>query len=75
MIEVTPETACMIYLGITAIALLCIWLRKSRKSKDVITFSSKMILCEFCHLGYIDDTRKSLTRCPHCQFLNKHLKS
>lgn len=76
MIEVAPETAFVLYLGLMILAILFIWLRNNKKAgkKEVVTFASERIVCEFCHGSYVDDARKSLTRCPSCHFINKHLQ-
>lgn len=76
MIEVSPETACIIYLGLTVVAVFIAWIKHNKKnqSKEIITFTSGKITCEFCNFSYVDDVRKSLTRCPQCQFMNKNIK-
>ncbi|MDB6080819.1 MAG: hypothetical protein JWO53_91 [Chlamydiia bacterium] len=74
MIEVSPDTACMIYLGSAIIALITIWLYQHKYSKksEKSSFSTKHFSCEFCHATYLDNPVKPFTRCPECQSLNKN---
>lgn len=76
MIEVSPEAACMLYLGIAILAVLGIWLFQHKKSqkKEIISYTTAHFTCEFCHSAYLDDPLKTVTRCPECQSLNKNLK-
>ncbi len=71
MIEVTPDTACVLYLGIAMMIVLGMWLFRYKKHKtNAIPYAKRHIVCEFCHTSYIDNPEKLLTRCPECQFLN-----
>ncbi len=77
MIEVSPETACILYLAASIMAVIGIWLyqHKSSKKKEIVTFKTKHITCDFCTASYLDDAAKTYTRCPACQSLNKTTKA
>jgi hypothetical protein len=77
MIEVSPETAFMLYLGGTVLAIIGTWVWQHfvAKKKEIISFPSRTFHCEFCHASYLDDPIKPFTRCPECQSLNKNLAS
>jgi len=77
MIEVSPETAFILYLGSAFFAIIAIWLYQHKKSKEkqILIFPTKHFTCEFCHTSYLDDPLKPFTRCPECHSLNKNLKT
>jgi predicted Zn-ribbon and HTH transcriptional regulator len=76
MIEITPETACVLYLGLAISALIIAWFFHQKKTvkKEVITFQKSHFTCEFCHFTFVDDPVKALVRCPECHSLNKNIK-
>ena len=77
MIEVTPETACVLYLGLAISALMLAWFFHHKKAvkKTVITFHKSNFSCEFCHFTFVEDPSKPLVRCPECHSLNKNIKN
>lgn len=73
MIEVAPETACILYLGLALSLVLIIWL--FTKKKEIAPFHREMRTCEFCQHSYLEEASKSISRCPQCQLLSKKPKS
>jgi len=75
MIELSPNTALMLYLGITLLCLLGVWTFQRYPQRKNFTLSSekKLCVCEFCHFAYLADGEKKITRCPQCQSYNKPL--
>lgn len=74
MIELTTNTAAMLYLLITLTVLLGIWAShhfRSRKNKIVI-IEQELRICEYCHYAYLYSRAKPITQCPQCQCYNKH---
>ena len=73
MIEIAPETACMLYVGGLLILLLVTWLRHSQKAKsrDIVKLTAVHVTCEFCSSSYLTESFTSLHRCPHCQCMNR----
>ena len=73
MIEVAPDTACMLYLGFAILAVMAVWLRYHllSKKKEIVSFTIGHKTCEFCHFHYLDDASNELSRCPQCRFLNQ----
>lgn len=69
MIEIAPETACILYLAIAIAVVAGIWL--ATRKKEVAPFTLQHHLCEFCHHHYIEESRKPFSRCPQCQLINK----
>jgi uncharacterized paraquat-inducible protein A len=73
MIELSPTTAFMVYLGVTLAVLLGIWVTQHYRSKSKPTLPSeqKLQVCEYCHFAYLDDSNKGVSKCPQCQSYNK----
>jgi hypothetical protein len=73
MIEVSPETACMFYVGSLILLLLVIWLRYSHKAnkRNLVKFTTVRAVCEYCGASYLVESVTPFHRCPHCQCLNK----
>lgn len=70
MIEVKPETACMLYVGGLAITLLLAWLQSIRReSKKKLSTAPRAITCQFCHTKYLTSRLVRLSRCPTCKLL------
>lgn len=69
MIELAPETACILYLAICLVVVVGIWL--STRKKQAAYFSLEQETCEFCSHSYIKDTQKTISRCPQCHLVNK----
>jgi ribosomal protein L37AE/L43A len=73
MIELTPNTALMLYLCMTLTVLLGIWgwqHLSSRKNKVVIN-EQELLVCEYCNFAYMDQIGKPVTACPQCGSFNK----
>lgn len=73
MIELSPTTALMVYLGIALCFLLGIWLyhHYGSKSKVVLPVEKNVIVCEFCHFAYLGASAKEISRCPRCSSYNR----
>ena len=74
MIEVSFDTACMLYLGIFLIIVIISWVVHQRGKNEVITFERARFVCEFCHASYLADAEKPINRCPQCHFFNSSKK-
>ncbi|MDP1880013.1 MAG: hypothetical protein Q8K60_03625 [Parachlamydiaceae bacterium] len=77
MIEVTFNHFFAIYLTITIVAILLIWLmgHSQKKNKIIFTTEKELQHCEFCHYSYVENSSDSLSRCPQCHLYNKHHSS
>lgn len=73
MIEIAPETACMLYVGGLLVLLLVTWLRHSyrAKNREIAKHTPVYVTCEFCSSSYLTESFTRLHRCPHCQCMNK----
>lgn len=72
MIELTPTTALMTYLGLTLLCLLVIWIIQlyfSRHKKVYIPEKS-LFVCEYCHFAYLKEEGKKISQCPQCRSYN-----
>lgn len=69
MIEVAPETACILYLGLGLGLVLTLWLLT--KKKEIAPFHQRLRSCEFCQHRYLEEANRAISRCPQCQLLNK----
>lgn len=73
MIEVSPDTAFLLYIGLTLLVLLGTWcysLYRSSKRK-IILFKHELTICEYCHFAFLATRGEVLTRCPQCKSLTK----
>ena len=73
MIELSPNTALMLYLGFTLAVLFIIWAAShyKRKDRNFLPLEKELVVCEFCLFAYIDEGNKKITRCPRCDSYNK----
>jgi len=73
MIELSPTTALMVYLGFALAFLLGIWIFSHYKTKrrPILPSEKDLHVCEFCHFAYLDVGAKKITRCPRCESLNQ----
>ena len=73
MIELTFTTAFMLYLGLTLMFVMGIWIYSHFKSKQktIFTCEKELFICEFCHYAYLEDQIKKLNKCPQCGLFNK----
>lgn len=69
MIEIAPETACILYLALCLSIVLTIWCLT--KKKEVAKFELKSRSCDFCNYHYLEEIDRPISRCPQCQLLNK----
>ena len=69
MIDIAPDTACILYLAISLSVVLFIWV--CSKKKEIARFHVRPRHCEFCHHSYLEEIEKPVSRCPQCQLLNK----
>ncbi len=73
MIELAPHTAVMIYLGLTILAMLSIWLASHfrLRKKSVVTSKQKLVTCEYCSQVYLAAIEKRISKCPICTSYNE----
>ena len=74
MIEIAPETACMLYVGTLLFLLLATWLLRSRKAKyrDSVKLTTIHATCEYCGAAYLVESFTAFHRCPRCHCLNQN---
>lgn len=74
MIELSANTAVMLYLGITLGILLSLWVLQniSYKRKKIYEIEQDLFVCEYCHFAYLEEGVKEVTQCPQCGSYNKH---
>jgi len=71
MIEILPDTACMLYVGSMVIMLLLAWVRSVHKErKKILQYTHSAIRCEFCAASFTNTRTGPLSRCPHCGLIN-----
>lgn len=76
MIELSPNTGFMLYLGATLLLILGIWgyhHYKSRK-KTILTSPQELLICEYCHFAYLAESGLKVSKCPRCHSFNKTSK-
>lgn len=73
MIELSPNTALMLYLGFTLAVLFGIWVASHyrRRKRNFLPLEKELVVCEFCLFAYIDEGAKKVTRCPRCESFNR----
>lgn len=73
MIELSTNTAVMLYLCLTLSILLGLWLyhHYQSKRKKIVTSEKELRVCEYCHFVYLDVDFKEVTQCPQCKLFNK----
>lgn len=72
MIEISPNTAMMLYLGLTLGVLLGVWLAHHffSKKEKISIIEQELLICEYCHCAYLEDLGKKITQCPQCHSYN-----
>ena len=72
MIELSTNTAMMIYLTITLSIILGLWISHHYKSKKrkIVTADQRLHRCEYCHFAYLEFDFKKITQCPQCNLYN-----
>lgn len=75
MIELSPTTALMLYLGITLVSLLSIWIAQHCRSRyrRILPAEKELHVCEFCLFAYLEESNKKITRCPRCESFNSSM--
>lgn len=76
MIELNPATALMLYLALTLMAILGIWISSHYRSRKrrFMPMEKELVVCEFCHFAYLDAGAQKVTRCPQCESFNQKSK-
>lgn len=76
MIELTWDTALLLYLLFALGALFGVWLFShfSHKKKKIILSTDHIIICEYCHNTFAAKRGEKLSRCPTCHCLSSFLK-
>ena len=73
MIELSANTAFMLYLSLTLVTIMGLWLYHHYQSrrKKIVTDEHELHVCEYCHCVYLDADFKEITQCPQCKLFNK----
>ena len=73
MIELTWNTALLLYLLLLLLALFSLWIftHFRQKGRKITLSTENIAVCEYCHNTYISHLEDSLSRCPACNSLNK----
>jgi ribosomal protein L37AE/L43A len=73
MIELSPTTGFMLYLGATIAFLFAIWAMQHYRTrkKTVVTASQELFICEYCHFAYLQEFGRKVTQCPQCNSYNQ----
>jgi hypothetical protein len=73
MIELTFNTVFILYLCLTLVVVLGIWIYSHYRMRGRIYFTTEkaLFICEYCHYAYVEDSAKKLNRCPQCGLYNK----
>jgi hypothetical protein len=76
MIELSANTAFMLYLSLTLLTLLTLWLHHHYRSrhKKIVTSEHELHVCEYCHCAYLEQDFKAISQCPECKLFNKQNK-
>lgn len=73
MIELTTNTAMMLYLVLTLGCVLGIWIYHHyfSKRKKISLAARELLVCEYCHFAYLEELSKPVNQCPQCHSFNK----
>lgn len=73
MFELSTTTALMLYLIGTLLPLLSLWgyTHFKKRQHKIIIHEHDLLVCEFCHFGYLSEKGKALSQCPQCHLYNK----
>lgn len=76
MIELSTNTAMMLYLVLTLGFVLGIWIYNQyfSKRKKISIAARELLVCEYCHCAYLEELGKPVTQCPQCHSYNKSNK-
>ncbi len=74
MIELTPNTALMLYLTVTLVLIFGIWCFQIfyKPKKKFEPMGQELCVCEFCHFVYLNNQVKKINQCPQCNSYNIH---
>ena len=77
MIKLDLLTAISLYLSVTVIGILVIWLfTEHRHIFKGINPEEKFVWhCSICAYFYVDSTSEEISTCPRCKSLNKRMGS
>lgn len=77
MIELSSNTAIMLYLSLTLGVLLVFWgYHHYHSRRNKIEFvHNRLIVCEYCHTAYLDLVEKQVTQCPKCRSYNRRKRN
>ena len=69
MISISPDTFALLYLGVTLLILLILWIYHNYKAsrKDLFLADKTLHHCEYCLCAYLDEPGKKITQCPQCK--------
>jgi hypothetical protein len=73
MIEISPDTAFLLYIGMTLLILLGTWTyhHYCSSKRKLVLMEYELSVCEYCHFAYLATRGDELTRCPQCKSLNQ----
>ena len=73
MIELDIATAVALYLLLTVISLLLLWLFLDREARPKLYTSEKKSIwqCYVCTHTYVDSQNDVISKCPECGSFNK----
>lgn len=74
MIELTFNTIFILYLSLTLMGILGMWIYSHYRMcrRKIFTSEKALFVCEYCHFAYVEDHAKQLNRCPQCNLFNQH---
>lgn len=75
MIELDISTAVAVYLFMTVIGILFLWLFFDRepRPKHYSSETKSIWQCEICTFSYIDSQHDVISKCPRCSSFNKRV--
>jgi hypothetical protein len=73
MIELSPNTGFMLYLGLTLVILFVLWAYHHYlgKNKKIAVTPQQLFVCEYCQFVYLAEGELKVTQCPQCRSFNK----
>lgn len=74
MIELSPHALLMVYLSLTSMGILVLWVWHHFKTKKIPRLDQReeLFICEYCQFVYMELSDKKVTVCPQCQQYNKN---
>jgi hypothetical protein len=77
MIQLDMSTAVALYLLLTVVSILILWLFLDRESRPKQYASGKKSIwqCDVCFFSYVDSQHDVISRCPRCGSFNKRKES